>query len=302
MIAIAAQSQPAAADDVPRKPVLQEDWWQICTMPDLGELKGPVPRKQHIVDHGFVKAKNGKWQLWACLRGTAVSRFIYGWEGESLDKGPWKPVGVKVRASAKFGEQIRDGKETAGAPFFLQRDNKYLCLFHSGGFRLMESDDGVNYQRAELEPGSSRTGIPGGRDVMVMKHDDTWYAYSTVTTQVRTSHVLCSTSKDFRTWSRGKKVSEGGKAGGGPVDAESPFVLFLDGYFYLLRASSISFKTFVYRSKDPLDFSLNDDSKLIAEFKVKAPEVLHVDGKWYLSDLHDFQGIRMTHLKWERDE
>lgn len=290
----------AQAADVPRKPVLEGSWWQICTMPDLGKLNGPVARKQHIVDHGFVRAANGKWQLWACLRGTAVSRLIYGWEGDSLEAGPWKPVGIKVRADPKFGESLRDGKETAGAPFFFRHDDKYCCLFHSGGFRLMESDNGVDFQRVEQKPGSSATGIPGGRDVMVLRHNGTWYSYATVTAN-GSSYVVASTSKDFRTWSPGVKVSQGGRAGSGPVDAESPFVVSLDGYFYLFRASSISFKTFVYRSRDPLAFGINDDSKLIAEFKIKAPEVLHVDGKWYISDLHDFQGIRMTRLKWEQD-
>ena len=121
-------------------------------------------------------------------------------------------------------------------------------------------------------------------------------------TKGKTSYVLASASKDFRTWSPGVIVSQGGRGGSGPVDAESPFVVFLDGYFYLFRASSISFKTFVYRSVDPPAFGINNDSKRIAEFKIKAPEVIRHDNKWYISDLHDFQGIRMTRLRWDEDK
>lgn len=208
----AARPALAEADEVPRKPVLDGDWWQICKMPDLGELNDPVSRKMNVVDHGFVQAANGKWQLWACLRGTAISRLIYGWEGDSLEEGPWKPQGVKVRADTKFGESIRGEKETAGAPFFLKRGDKYLCLFHSGGFRLMESEDGLNFTRVQQQHGSSATRIPGGRDVMVLEHNGTYYSYATVT-EGKASYVLASTSKDFRTWSPGVIVSQGGRGG-----------------------------------------------------------------------------------------
>lgn len=57
----------------------------ICTMPDLKELNGNIPKDQHIVDHGIIQADNGKWQLWACLRGVKVGRLIYGWEEDSLE-------------------------------------------------------------------------------------------------------------------------------------------------------------------------------------------------------------------------
>ena len=120
---IRAEDQPQ-----PRVPIIDGSWWRICEMPDLGELNGPVPRKQHIVDHGFIRAADGHWRLWACLRGTEVSRLLYGWQGESLGEGPWKPLGVVARAEEKYGEQIRqqEGKrvETMGAPFFIQEPDR----------------------------------------------------------------------------------------------------------------------------------------------------------------------------------
>ena len=299
------------AQDIKRVPILsmdKKDWWQICRMPDLKDLNGPIPKKQHIVDHGFIQDKNGNWQLWACMRGTGVSRLIYGWEGKSLEQENWAKKGIKVRADASYGEKIKEGKETAGAPHFMNENGEYQCFYHSAGFRMMTSKDGVNYSRYKLPNGEYKTNIPGGRDVMIMKHEGKYYSYATTTAfipgkeKIRknlSSWVVASVSNDMINWKGNYIVSRGGKPGSGPVDAESPFVVFMDGYFYLFRASSITFKTYVYRSKDPLDFGLEDDSKLIAEYKIKAPELIKHKGQWFISDLHNFQGIRMTKVEWK---
>ena len=295
--------------NVARKPVLISEQWQICTMPDLGKLNGPVPQKQHIVDHGFIMADNGKWQLWACIRGTAVSRLLYKWEGESLEKGPWEAKGI-VRAEEKYGEQvrIRDGQrtETMGAPFFMKENSKYYCFYHSAGFRLMESDNGIDFHRSLDDNGSNLLYPDGGRDIMVLKIGDMYYGYSTITTKNNSgqliSYVNLKTSDDLRHWNGNKIVCQGGKESAGGVAFESPFVVHLDGYFYLFRASSTTFKTYVYRSIDPTYFANNDDSNLITEFDLKAPEVFEYEGQWYISDLSDFQGIKLAKLEWVKDE
>ena len=295
-------------EPIPRKPVIDFDGaWRICTMPDLGELNGPEPRRQHIVDHGFIQAENGEWQLWACMRGTAVSRLLYGWSGDSFEEAPWEPLGVVARAEKQYGEQVRerDGQrvETMGAPFFMKEGDTYYCFYHSAGIRLMTSKDGIHYERADLGGDRGNLLYPdGGRDVMVLKIDGLYHAYSTVSTRDGHGYVILKTSPDLLEWSKTKIVSRGGVAGDGPVSAESPFVVELDGYYYLFRASSITFKTYVYRSEDPTDFGINDDSKLIATFPWKAPELMQVDGQWYISDLADFQGIKMAKMSWERDE
>ncbi len=309
LVFLAARGAGAAGGGaVPRIPVLpgKADWWYVCAMPELGKLAGPDPKRQHVVDHGFIRADNGAWQLWACIRGTAVSRLIYGWEGESLQEGPWRPRGVMVRADAKWGEKVKDGREQAGAPFFIRRRGKVYCFYHSGGFRLMVSDDGRQFERVDLGGGTNRVGIPGARDVMILEHGGRYYAYATAMGLPKgqttwQSWVSCAVSDDLKTWKGNHVVSKGGVGGVGPVAAESPFVAFLDGYFYLFRSSSMTFKTYVYRSKDPLAFGIDDDSKLVATFRLKAPELVLHDGQWYISDLHRFQGIRMGRLQWKPD-
>ncbi len=295
---------------VKQVPVVDSDWWRICLMPDLGELNGPDPKRQHIVDHGFIRAKNGKWVLWACIRGTAVGRLFYGWMGDSLEEGPWEPIGIVARARAECGEQTRPD-ELIGAPFFAQFDGSYYCFYHSGddscrGICLMTSEDGVNYTRRLNEQGRSMLIPQSGRDAMVLKIGSSYFAYSTISTVAKDGwprgFVIVRTSKDLKRWSDYTVVSEGGIAGNGVVSAESPFVVELDGYFYLFRSSSIDFNTYVYRSTNPFNFGINDDSMLIAKFSIKAPEIIHFNGQYYISDLADFQGIKLAKLRWNEDD
>ena len=251
-------------------------------MPDLGELAGADLDRQHIVDHGFVLAENGNWQLWACIRGTAVGRLLYRWEGESLERGPWEPRGIAARADARFGEAT--DPEKMQAPFFLKEDDRYLLFYNSAGIRLMTSDDGVHYTRAIGDDGSNVLYEAGGRDVTVNKEGGRYFAYSTVSTVARDGwkygFIILRTSPDLERWSDYTIVSSGGRAGNGPVSAESPTVVKIDGYYYLFRSSSMTGTTFVYRSRSRYDFGVNSDAKLIAELPVKAP------------------GIKLARLRW----
>ncbi len=298
------ESKPAGAAR-PRVPVIDSDWWRICTMPDLGELNGPDPQRQHVVDHGFIRAANGKWQLWACIRGCGVGRLLYGWEGDSLEDGPWAERGIVARAQAEYGEAAGP-PEGIGAPFFAKFGDTYYCFYHSGSICLMTSQDGVHYERRLNAQGTSRLYPDGGRDAMVLKIGGRFFAYSTVSTAAadgwKRGFVIVRTSDDLERWSDYTIVSEGGRGGGGPVSAESPFVVEMDDWFYLFRASSISFDTYVYRSTDPYNFGVHDDSKLIATLPIKAPELVLYDGQWYISDLSDFQGVKLARLRWDEAE
>ncbi len=296
----------AAPQAIPRKPVLVGEPWKIALMPDLGELNGPVPKKQQIVDHGFIRDAKDKWQLWACLRGVKVGRLLYRWEGTSLENGPWEHKGIAARADRSFGEGVKDdGTETIQAPYFLKIGDTWYCFYNSAGIRYMTSPDGVNYTRPTDRDGSNRLGAPGGRDVMVLEYEGAFYSYATVSEVsaegTKRGYVVGSSSKDLISWTPGVVVSEGGKGGPGVVDAESPFVQYLDGFFYLFRSSSMTRKTYVYRSQDPLKFNVNNDEGLVAEMPVWAPEVIHDKDQWYISHLGDFQALLLYKLEWPED-
>ena len=298
----------AQAQDLPKRkkaqvPEIASGFWRICEAPDLAEFNGPDPQKQQVVDHGFVRDDLGTWQLWACIRGTKPGRLLYGWEGTSLNTGPWRPTGIKVRAQSSLNEKTNP--ESIQAPYFIKNDTAYLCFYNSAGIRLMTSGNGRDFERHLFRNGNNILYDKGGRDVMVLQHEGLFYAYSTVTTVAKDGwlwgFVILRTSKDLKHWSDYSIVSQGGKAGNGPVSAESPFVVFKDGYFYLFRATSTDGQTYVYRSDDPFNFGNNNDEKLITVLPVKAPEIILDEGKWYISDLADFKGIKLAELKWNPD-
>ncbi len=287
-------------------PVIDNDWRRICTMPDLGELAGPDLSRQDIVDHGFYLADDGIWHLWAALRGVACDHLICAWEGRSLDETPWEYKGVVLHAEAKYGERIKPGGgELISAPFFIKHDGLWSCFYNSNGIHRLRSKDGKHFERVLNAEGSSLSHT-GGRDPMVLKIGELYFCYSCVTTVSADnwlkSFIIVRTSSDLETWSDYTVVSEGGRAGNGPVSSESPFVIELDGLFYLFRATSTDFKTYVYRSDTPYHFGINDDSKLIAEFPVKAPEIILHNGQYYISDLADFRGIQLAPLRWEKTD
>lgn len=284
-------------------PVIDGEFWRIGAAPDLDSLNGPDAAKQHVVDHGFVKDRNGQWHLWACMRGTKVSRLLYAWEGSSLtDQKLWAQKGVIARAQAEWGEQKNGDRETMQAPYFLEIDGTYYCFYNSAGIRIMTSSDGAHYTRPRFKDDSNVLYEKGGRDVMVMQEGDTFYAYSTISTVARDGwlrgFVNLRTSKDLKKWSDYTIVSEGGRAGNGAVSAESPFVQRFGDYYFLFRSSSSTGSTFVYRSRDPYNFGVNNDDKLVTELPVWAPEIIFEDGQWYISDIDDFKGVKLAKLKW----
>lgn len=291
-------------DKIMLKPQLSGDSWRICEMPDLGELNGPDPARQHVVDHSFIKAENGQWQLWACIRGTAVGRLLYRWKGSSLVEGPWIPAGIAARADSTIGEKVIPD-ESIQAPYFLHPDDGYYCFYTSNGARIMRSEDGLEFKRFMIRDDNNILYKESGRDMMVMKQGSLYYSYSTISTVAgdgwKYGFIILRTSADLKRWSDYTIVCEGGIGGNGPISAESPFVIRVEGYYYLFRSSSVTAKTYVYRSDTPYNFGVNDDKKLIETLQLKAPEIINSDGDYYISDLADFKGIKLTRLKWIPD-
>ncbi len=295
---------PIIGQEVPSIPVIDGEFWRLGEAPDLDSLNGEDLQKQHVVDHGFIRDSQGKWQLWACIRGTAVGRLLYGWEGTSLQNGEWIQTGIKARAADEWGERVTPSEQMQ-APYFMKIDGTYYCFYNSAGIRIMTSQDGTHYTRPEVKNENNMLYERGGRDVMVMEDNGTYYAYSTISTVARDGwlrgFVIVRTSKDLLKWSDYTIVSEGGRAGNGAVSAESPFVQKYRGYYYLFRSSSSTGTTFVYRSKDPYNFGVNNDDKLVGELPVWAPEIILDGDQWYISDIADFQGIKLAKFRWAEE-
>ena len=57
--------------------------------------------------------------------------------------------------------------------------------------------------------------------------------------------------------------------------------------------------TSIYRSKDPLNFGINDDQFHVHTMPLAAPEVILYEGEYYLASLmHSLKGIKIAKMKW----
>ncbi len=288
-----------------QKLVPQLDEWQVAGDPDLGEFTSP---KQQPVDFGVWQAADGAWQLWSCIRNTKCggnTRLFYRWEGKRLTDANWKPMGIAMQADPKYGE-------TPGglqAPHVVKIDDLYHMF--SGDWEhicLATSRDGKNFTRRLNEDGKAGMFTEGRgnntRDAMVIRVGDKWHCYYTAYPD-RKGAVFCRTSRDLRNWSDSKIVAFGGRAGTNPYSAECPHVIHHAGYYYLFRTQryGAAAQTSVYRSRDPLDFGIEDDRYFVCTLPVAAPEIIFHDGQCYIASLlPSLKGIRIARLNWLPEE
>jgi hypothetical protein len=145
------------------------------------------------------------------------------------------------------------------------------------------------------------------RDPMVLKHDGTYYCYymGHMKEAEIQSAIFCRTSTDLSNWSDAVMVSGGGSPAtqdrwyGG--DAECPFVVARGDAFYLFRNQRYGPNNVntQYRSKDPFDFGVDDDSKIVGTLPIAAPEIILHDEAYFIAALEpELNGIRIARLKW----
>jgi len=141
------------------------------------------------------------------------------------------------------------------------------------------------------------------RDPQVIKVGDTFYCYYSATPDPKAPNAdLCRTSTDLKTWSPPHRVASGGSAGKGRYTAECPFVVVHDGWYYLFRTQHYGAhaQTSVYRSKDPLNFGVDNDDHLVERLPVAAPELFEDHGQLYIAALNgDLHGIWIAKIRWE---
>lgn len=299
----------AGAQEKPLIPTLEGESWTITTNPDLGPIDGG--QRQQPVDFAVWQAADGTWQLWSCIRHTKCggnTRLFYRWEGAKLTEPNWKPSGIAMQADPKTGEQP-GGLQ---APHVFKVDGEFRMIYGGwGGIFMARSKDGKTFERMLDGNGKGmvftedRPDLPANtRDPMVARIGDLWHCYYTAHAN-RQGVAYVRTSKDLKTWSDSKKVAFGGKAGTGPFTAECPFVVERSGYFYLFRTQKYQNppETRVYRSRDPMDFGLEDDKGLVATLAVAAPEIVVHEGEEHVvSLLPTLKGMRVQRLKWVEEK
>jgi hypothetical protein len=300
-LVIAMVAESAAGQEPAVIPKIEEPWWTIAGDPDLGALTSP---KQQPVDFAVWEAADGRWQLWSCIRGTncgGKTRLFYRWEGKKLTDANWAPMGIAMQADAGFGEtpgglQAPHVVKLASFYHMFYGDWEHICL--------AIGMDGKTFARQFAAGGKSgmfsQAAGANTRDSMLLSVGDTHYCYYTAHPEQRGA-VYCRTSKDLRQWSDATVVAAGGKAGTGPGSAECPHVVAYNGWYYLFRTQHYGkdAQTSVYRSKDPLDFGVNDDRFLVCQLPIAAPEIVQHDGQYYVAALlPSLKGIQVAKLEW----
>jgi hypothetical protein len=289
-------------------PQIDGDWWQIAGDPDLGKL---TTAKQQPVDFTVWQAADGTWQLWSCIRNTAApgnTRLFHGWQGGNLTDRDWQPRGIMWQSDPGLGEK-QGGVQS---PFVTKVGDEYLLFYGDWDHICMaRSRDGKTFARNLMPDGKSGMLTEGigkhTRDPMLLHAGDLFYLYgSRGYDRAGTFYpgaVFLRTSKDLRQWSESKIVATGGRTGNGSYSAECPFVYFHreSSYYYLFRTQRYGKDalTSVYRSKDPTDFGVDDDSRFVAELPIAAPEIVEYQGRTYLAALlPSLKGIQLVRLRW----
>ena len=283
-------------------PQIDGDFWQVAGNPDLGKY---TTAKQQPVDFGIWQAADGTWQLWSCIRSTAVpgkTRLFYRWQGKNLADKDWTPMGIAMMADSNFGE-TEGGLQ---APFVLKEKSVYNMFFGNWEqIAVAKSMDGKTFAR-QLTPkgisGMFGEGIGSNtRDPMVLKIKSVYYCYYTAYPNGHGA-VYVRTSEDKMHWSAAQKVSYGGSQGNGPFSAECPFVYYhkASDYYYLLRNQVYGARAqfAVYRSKNPRDFGKGSDQYLVETMPYAAPEIIESNGQLYIAVLlPNLKGIQIAKLK-----
>ena len=281
-------------------PQIDGPWWTVAGDPDLGPLSDP---QQQPVDFGIWQANDGTWQLCSCIRKTRCggnTRLFYCWDGEKLTDKNWRPMGIAMQADPKFGEAA-GGLQ---APHVIKVADLYQMFY---GICRATSRGGKRFQRVLVEKNSTQMFTEdtpqvraNTRDAMVLTIGDTYYCYYTAYPH-RKGAVYCRTSKDLNNWSESKIVAFGCQAGTGPSSAECPHLVYRHGWYYLFRTQRYGrdAKTSVYRSKDPLEFGIEDDRFFLCSLPVAAPEIIGHQGQDYIASLlPSLKGIQIAQLNW----
>ncbi|MGH3762670.1 family 43 glycosylhydrolase [Actinophytocola sp.] len=215
-------------------------------------------------DHTMIRdVATGTWHVFAITHpepADPMDEKNFGHATAPSPRGPWTKQPFALTADPAAGESH------IWAPHAVYVDGTYY-LFYAGGtpdrtayrMHLATSTDLVHWTRSPANP--LFTDGYDARDPMVTRVGEQWVMYYTAnSTPAGGNHqVAYRTSTDLLHWSEKHVAFEHPASGtfGGPT--ESPFVVNRDGWWYLFVCCDSAYRdTRVYRSKDPLAFSIRD--------------------------------------------
>jgi hypothetical protein len=249
--------------------------------PSVGET-GPW----YYNDHTLVQDRaTGTWHVYAITHAEPANPLdekSFGHATAPTPNGPWTKQPPALVADPAAGESH------IWAPYVMYDAGTYYMFYAAGtpdhtAYRMhfATSTDLVHWTRDAANP--LFTDGFDGRDPMVRKVGNQWVMYYTAnSTPAGGNHIVAyRTSTDLKHWSDRQTAFEHPSTGtfGGPT--ESPFVVQRGSDWYLFVCCDGGYEsTKVYKSKDPLHFSLD---QLAGTIPAHAAEVVQDGQKWYVT-------------------
>ncbi|MFF1817982.1 DUF2961 domain-containing protein [Kribbella sp. NPDC058245] len=249
--------------------------------PSVGE-SGPW----YYNDHTLIQDRTtGTWHVYAITHAEPADPLdekSFGHATAPTPNGPWTKQPPALIADPAAGESH------IWAPHAIY-DNGTYYLFYAAGtpdhtayrMHLATSTDLKTWTRDAANP--LFTDGFDGRDPMVRKVGDQWVMYYTANSAPSGgNHIVAyRTSTDLRHWSARQTAFQHPATGtyGGPT--ESPFVVQRGTDWYLFVCCDGGYEsTKVYKSKDPLHFSID---QLAGTIQAHAAEVVQDGDNWYVT-------------------
>lgn len=251
-------------------------------------------------DHCVLKGPDGRWHAFGithpAVEGCAIHEGEWlsfhavappGRLREVLRDGAWKDAPKVLPPSERPGERLENH-----VPFIVLRDGVYHMLYGPKEIRLALSTDLYHWEpRGTLFVGGDST-----RDPCVLRHEGRY-----LVVYVTGQSLLVRESPDLLHWSDDEVEIFRMARPGAP---ESPVLLAYEDWFYLFWCiwddthGPYDHRTFVYRSRDPLDFH---GCGPVAELAAHAPEVFQdEEGAWFISSAEwPHRGVSIAPLAWE---
>jgi beta-fructofuranosidase len=260
--------------------------------PSVGESK-----PWYINDHTFIRDDRGTWHMFGITHpepADPADEIEFAHATAPAVTGPWTKQPPALTVDRGYGEVH------LWAPHVIHVGSTYYMYYAGGGkdpastqMNLATSTDLYHWTRS---PAGTlfRDGLEA-RDPMVIRIGDQWVMYYTATTSPGGGDpvVAYRTSTDLLHWSARNIALPGGGA-----MTESRFVVQHDGWWYLFTGPRGSYTgTDVYRSKDPLHFSMTDQA---GHVESHAAEVVQDGASWWVSAAGWGQGgVHLAPLLWQ---